>query len=435
VTLRLKLILYLLAVHVVFAAAVLWYPRENRIWLLALEGLLIVSAAAGVYLLSKLFGPLDLIRSGVQFLEENDFTTRFLEVGQREMDELVRVYNRMADHLREERIRVREQHHFLEQIVQASPAAILIFDFDGRVALTNPSAEKMLHAPAAALAGRKLAEIGTPFTRALEELPAGSSATLPLEGNRRVKCWRSQFLDRGFRRDFLMIEELTAELRRSERAAYEKIIRMMSHEINNSIGASNSLLESCLNYKGQLSAEDREDFETALSVAISRAHHLNAFVKSYADVIRLPAPELHPCDVKELLEDIAYLLSAECRERSIEWRWAIETPPEPVRMDKNQIEQVFLNVLRNAVESIGHDGCITVRMGRAGAGRAFVSIADTGAGILSEVRANLFTPFYSTKENGRGIGLTLVQEILTRHKFDFTLENGPAGGAEFTVWF
>lgn len=434
-TLRLKLILYLVAVHLVFAAAALWYPRQSPFWILALEAGLLASAAAGIFLLHKLFGPLDLIRTGVQFLEEHDFTTRFREVGQKEMDELVRVYNRMADHLREERIRAREQHHLLEQIVEASPAAILIFDFDRRVAIANPSAERLMHSAAAALTGRSLAEIGTPFARALDELPAGSPATLPLEGNRRVKCWRSHFLDRGFRRDFLIIEELTEELRRSERAAYEKIVRMMSHEINNSIGASNSLLESCLNYKGQLAAGDREDFETALGVAISRAHHLNAFVKSYADVIRLPAPELRPCNVRELLEDIAFLLGAECRERSIAFRWTVDAPIDCVRMDKNQIERVFLNVLRNAIESIGQGGAITIRMGRSGVGRAFVAIGDNGPGIPPEVRANLFTPFYSTKENGRGLGLMLVEEILSRHEFDFALDNAPAGGAEFTVWF
>lgn len=230
------------------------------------------------------------------------------------------------------------------------------------------------------------------------------------------------------------MEELTEELRRTERAAYEKIIRMMSHEINNSIGASNSLLQSCLNYKGQLKEEDRPDFETALLVAMSRNQHLNSFMKSYADVIRLPRPELRPCDVKQLLEDIAVLMRAESRERAIAWNWDAEEAPDPVPMDKNQMEQVFVNVLKNAIEAIGADGTITIRMGRR-PGRGFVAIEDTGRGISAEVKANLFTPFFSTKENGRGIGLTMVREILTQHGFQFSLESEPGKATKFVVKF
>jgi nitrogen fixation/metabolism regulation signal transduction histidine kinase len=434
VTLRAKAILYLVLIHLAFAAIAVFVLLKNRVWLLAVEVVLLVSVLAGIKLLSNLFGPLELIRAGTQFLKETDFGTRFREVGQPEMDELVRVYNQMADGLREERIRAREQHHFLEKIIKASPSAIITFDFDERIAMVNPAAERLLQMDAAELAGKKLAELANPLTEALGSLAVGEVRVIPLQGRRRLKCQKSYFLERGFPCSFILLEELTEELRRSEKAAYEKLIRMMSHEINNSIGASGSLLESCLNYKEQLREADRPDFETALTVARSRLNHLDSFTQSFVDVIRLPQPELRPCDLRELLEDIAFLMKPECERRRIRWAWEVREALEPVAMDKNQMEQVFVNVLKNAVEAIGENGTITIRLGKK-AGRGYVTVEDTGCGISAEVRANLFTPFFSTKKNGQGLGLTVVQEILTRHHFDFSLEALPGQPTQFSIYF
>lgn len=433
-TLRLKTVLYLVFIHLVLAGTAVFFLREKRVWLLAVEAFLVLSAILGIRIFNGIFGPLQLIRTGIQFLSESDFNSRFREVGQRELDDLIQVYNQMIDHLRDERIRVQEQHHFLSQIVEASPSGIIIFDFDDRISSANPSAAKMLGFKARELLGKKLPELDGPFAEVLSAIETGTSRIIPLEGIRRVKCTKSRFLDRGFPRNFLMMEELTEELRRSERASYEKLIRMMSHEINNSVGASNSLLQSCLNYKDQLRPEDRDDFETALNVAISRTHHLNAFVRSYADIVRLPQPELRPCDVTLLLEDISVLMRTECREKDIVWKWQIEDSVGLVSMDKNQMEQVFVNILRNSIEAIGEDGAITIHIGKK-SGRSFVAVEDTGRGITPEMRAQLFTPFFSTKENGRGIGLTMIQEILTRHGFSFSLDGQPGRPTEFCIYF
>jgi nitrogen fixation/metabolism regulation signal transduction histidine kinase len=124
------------------------------------------------------------------------------------------------------------------------------------------------------------------------DLNVGESKIIALHGSWRVKCSRFEFLDRGFAGTIIILEELTAELRQTENAAYGKLIRIMSHEVNNSTGAVNSLLHSCLNYSGQLRPEDREDYEAALRVVLSRTDQLNSFMQSFADVVRLPAPKL-----------------------------------------------------------------------------------------------------------------------------------------------
>lgn len=431
---RRRLVLYLVLVHILFAAGAISFALGNSLWILAAEAVFLASLACGFALLRGLFADLDTVRTAAQLMEDGEFMARLRAVGQPEMDALVRLYNQMVDHLREERVRLQEQQYFLEKVVSASPSGILTLDFDGKVALANAAALELFHLPAEALTGRLLGDLDGALPAALARLGVGESKVVVLDSRRRVRCQRSEFLDRGFPRSFFLLQEFTRELRQSERAAYEKLIRMMSHEVNNSVGAVNSLLHSCLNYREQLREEDRKDFEAALRVAASRAENLSAFMRGFADVIRLPPPRLAPCDVRELLDDVAALMRPESERRRIVWRWEVRDPPPPVPMDRAQMEQVFVNVVKNAIEAIGEDGTITVRLGSNG-GRGFVTVEDSGAGLTPEVRAHLFTPFFSTKQNGQGIGLTLVQEVLGEHGFEFSLEGPPCGPTQFSVRF
>lgn len=422
-SLRAKIIVYLVLIHAVLAAISFFVLRENPPWLLAVEGLFVLSIVFGVLLVRTFFVPLDLIRTGAELIGERDFTSQFREVGQPEMDSLIRIYNQMIDRLREERLKQQEQHYFLEKILAASPAGVLTLDFDAHVSSLNPAAEKLLGIAVAETQGKKLAG-------ALAAVPEGSSEILALQGGRRLKVTRTEFFDRGFPRSFLLLEELTEELRASEKAAYGKLIRMMSHEINNSVGAVGSLLDSFRGYAGDLGAEDREDYLQAITVAITRLENLRAFMNGFAEVVRLPPPDRRPTDVKQLMDEILILLRPELDRRRIAVAWdGVETIP-PVELDRNQIEQVVVNVLKNAMESIGEDGRIALRLDRGS-----LAVRDSGPGIPEEVRSLLFTPFFSTKRNGRGLGLTLVQEILSAHGFAFSLEAAEGGGAEFRVGF
>jgi nitrogen fixation/metabolism regulation signal transduction histidine kinase len=422
-SLRAKIIVYLVLIHAVLAAIAVFVLRENRLWLAAVEGLFVLSIVFGVLLVRTFFVPLDLIRTGAELIGERDFTSQFREVGQPEMDSLIRIYNQMIDRLREERLKQQEQHYFLEKILAASPAGILTLDFDRRVSSLNPAAEKLLESTAAEMRGREL-------EGALAAIPEGGSEVLALQGGRRLKVTRAELFDRGFPRGFLLLEELTEELRASEKAAYGKLIRMMSHEINNSVGAVGSLLDSFRGYAGDLGAEDREDYLQGITVAITRLENLRVFMNGFAEVVRLPPPDRRPTDVKQLVDEILILLRPELDRRRIAVVWeGAETLP-PVDLDRNQIEQVLVNVLKNAMESIGEDGRIALRLDRGS-----LAVRDSGPGIPEEVRALLFTPFFSTKRNGRGLGLTLVQEILSAHGFGFSLGPGEGGGAEFRVGF
>ncbi len=433
-TLRTKFILYLLILHTVFVglslAVFFFYP----VWLFFLEGLFLFTLLYGLRLINSFFGSLNLIKTGTKFIAEQDFTSRFPEVGQEEIDQLINVYNKMIDQLKNERIQLQEQNFFLDKILDASPSGVLIFDFDGKISSANPSSEKILQSLKQDLIGKTLEELNKPFCQVLPEIETYQARVISLAAGRRIKCQRLEFFDRGFARYFFLLQELTEELQQSEKAAYEKLIRMMSHEVNNSIAATNSLLHSCLNYKQQLDLDDQEDFETALTVIISRTAQLNTFMNSLAEVVRLPNPKLSPTNVKELLETLEILLRSECQKRSIVWHWQIIKTPRLVEMDKIQMQQVFVNILKNAVEAIENNGSITIKLDENDQG-SFVTIIDTGKGISSEVQAKLFTPFFSTKDNGQGIGLMLVKEILSNHHFSFSLESDIGGPTQFTIFF
>jgi signal transduction histidine kinase len=195
-----------------------------------------------------------------------------------------------------------------------------------------------------------------------------------------------------------------------------------------------SLLESLQGYGKALPEDDRTDYDHATEVAVTRLLHLNAFMNALADVVRVPPPERRPCDLRQLLSDIALLLRPELVQRGIELDWRPPDSFPEVELDKNQIEQVVVNVLRNSMEAVGRDGVITMALSDAGP-RPSLSIRDTGPGIPEEAEGNLFTPFFTTKPQGQGIGLTLTREVLTLHGFDFDLRNVETGGAEFRVVF
>jgi len=432
-SLRAKFIIYLLFIHLVFCAVTVWLLRGQRPWLLAVEGFFLLSFLTGLVLVRRLFEPIRLIRSGIEFIQASEFSTRFRQTGQSDLDPLIRVYNAMADHLREERIRNEEQEHFLHRIISGSPTGILTLDLEGRVSMANAAAARLLGVDQEKLAGRPLETLG-PFARDLARLETDGSKVLPLGGRRRVKCQALTFMDRGFARRFLLMDELTEELHRTEKAAYEKLIRVMSHEVNNTTGAVGSLLDSCLGYGSQIGEDDREDFVRAISVAISRTGRINLFMQNFADVIRLPAPARQQADLGELINEVVLLLRVESAKRRVTWALQLEEGLPRISFDGVQMEQVLINIFKNALEAIGEEGEISVRLALR-RGRPVLVVADSGEGFTAETRAHLFTPFYSTKKEGQGIGLTLIREILLRHGFDFSLERSAAGVTEFTILF
>ncbi len=418
--LKIQYILFVILLHIIFFSLSLQLLDQQRWWFLFTEILILLSIGFSVKLYRSLIRPVNLITAGTETMKDQDFSTTFVNVGQPEMDHLIDVYNRMIEQLRDERVQQQEQHFFLERLVEASPIGIIILDYNSQVRLLNPAAELMIDIGKEALLGRQLNEFSGQLISEIAVAEPGAAGIITINGLKAYKFRVSQFRNLGFYQQFIMIEEMAEEIFRSEKRAYEKIIRQMSHEINNSIGAVNSILDSFRNYRQHLPEDDRLDFDKAIDVCITRNRHLNQFMSNYAEVVRLPAPVRKKYDVNEIIKTVALLTQAECQRRNIEWKWELADRPVEIDMDMQQIEHVFLNIVRNGMEAIDKNGSILVQTRTEDHGSIIVS--DSGDGFSPETQQKLFTPFFSTKKNGQGIGLTLVREILANHGFRFSLD-------------
>jgi nitrogen fixation/metabolism regulation signal transduction histidine kinase len=367
---------------------------------------------------------------GTEAIKDKDFTIKFRATGKYEMDQLIDVYNRMIDELRTERTRQEQQHLFLEKLVFTSPTGILILDYDESIQQVNPKALLLLGLEEKDLLGRPVDDIVHPVLHQIKLLPSGQAKTVTFNGPATYKLQKSHFIDRGFPRHFVMIEELTAEILMAEKKTYGKVIRMMAHEVNNTIGPVNSILQSTL--QSQLHSEM---LTNALRVAMERNNNLELFMRNFADLVRIPAPAKKPVDLVRLVRNVTDLMRLRAGEKKVVFSVTAD-PASPVLMihaDLQQMEQVLINIIKNALEAIDGEGVITICLSYTYPKQ--LVIRDTGKGISPEMEEHLFSPFYSTKKDGQGVGLTVIKEILLNHAFDFSLRTFAPGVTEFKIVF
>ena len=265
------------------------------------------------------------------------------------------------------------------------------------------------------------------------DLNENTTNTVQVNGLNQYKCYKSVFLDLGIKRTFFIIEELSRELLHAERKAYEKVIRMISHEVNNSMGAVNSIIDSTTHYLRDFNAENNADFINALEVAKQRISNLSDFTKRFTDVVRIPQPEIQDCDLIEIIRQQLVYFHVEFENKNIAVKSHFKsTEKVPIQFDVQQLELVLANILKNAVQAIGTNGNITTKVQTS---PLALSISNDGIPITEEIREKLFTPFFTTKKTGQGIGLTLIREILINHNCRFSLETRDDGITEFRILF
>jgi nitrogen fixation/metabolism regulation signal transduction histidine kinase len=428
--LRTKFLVFVAILHLITLVLSFFIFRDNELLFIASELLIIVSIIISWQLYKQLIAPLQTLVSGLEAIKDKDFTVKFLPTGKYEMDQLINVYNLMIDHLREERTRQEQQHFFLEKLIQTSPTGIIILDFDERVHQANPKALELLGVEQKQIIGKNLEEILIPLMQEVKTLKSGESKTISLNGVHTYKLQRAQFIDRGFARSFIMIEELTAEILAAEKKAYGKVIRMMAHEVNNTIGPVNSILQSTLKTSNLWHEDRNKTLQQALEVAVQRNQNLNLFMRNFADVVRLPEPFKKDTDLHQILKNVATLMELKAGEKDIDFKFKLSAVPVFIKADEQQLEQALINIVKNAIEAINEKG--TVTFWTSNHPKKLV-ITDTGNGISKEHAEHLFSPFFSTKKDGQGVGLTLVKEILLNHQFEFSLETIRPGETVFTI--
>lgn len=416
--LRTKYLLFVFFLHAVALVLSFLVFKSDKVFFLVAELVILLSLWLSWGFYKELIRPLKLLMTGVEAIKDRDFNVKFRPTGKYEMDRLIQVYNEMIDQIRGERTRQEQQHFFLEKLIATAPTGIMILDFDNYIEALNPRAETLLHLEEKEVRGKLVTALEHPLLQQVASLQVGEARTISVNGTNTYRLQVAQFIDRGFSRQFVTIEELTAEILAAEKKVYEKVIRMMAHEVNNTVGPVNSILQSTLEAKATR-VEPSPRITQALQVAIDRNNNLNQFMRNFADLVKLPPPARTKVDLHRVIRNVCELMAIQAEQRAVRLEVAVEQAPFFVGVDVQQFEQALLNIVKNAFEAIGTGGTISFETDPE---RSVLRIVDTGKGITEEEARHLFSPFFSTKKDGQGIGLVLVRDILINHGFLFSLK-------------
>ena len=345
--------------------------------------------------------------------------------GRDELGNLVRAHAELGDVLREQRHGLVQRELLLDTMLQNTPVAMLLVAAGGdgvdRVVFANVAARKLLHG-GWKLEGQRLddlmaatpAEMRQAMQRGGDGLFVVGSGTDDDE-EQVYHLARRQFRLNGRKHELLLLRLLTSELRRQEVQTWKKVIRVISHELNNSLAPIASLAHS----GGELVRRGRHDrLEEIFTTVEERARHLEGFIRGYARFAKLPQPLLNTVDWGSFLQGLQRQIS-----------FNLETPVDGIssRIDQAQMEQALLNLLKNAHEAGGEAAPVSMRLARL-PGWLRIEVLDRGTGMNDAVLQNALVPFYSTKRNGTGLGLALTREIVEAHGGRLSLHNREGGG-------
>ncbi len=396
------------------------------------EGVITFSLFYLIYFYRKVVKPLDNIANGMDLLREQDFGSRLKEVGQPEADRVVQVFNKMMGQLKDERLRLREQNHFLDLLIAVSPMGVVIMDYDSRITMTNQAALRFLGFTSnEEIEGKTFEELeDNPLVDEILRMSKGETRTIRLSDAMIYRCSRLSFIDKGFAHPFILIESLTSEMVKAEKKAYEKVIRMIAHEVNNTVGGVTSALDTV---KDMLSEWDEgADLQEVMTVCIERGLKMSRFITNFANVVKIPEPQRKNVCLNGVIEECKAFVETLGKNKHIDWQFNLCDEKVIVSVDQVLFEQVLVNIIKNAVESINSSGTVIIKTSLES---PMLEIADNGTKIPREVENKLFTPFFSTKPNGQGIGLLFIREVLDRHGCTFSLRTYSDGWTKFRISF
>jgi nitrogen fixation/metabolism regulation signal transduction histidine kinase len=431
---RSKILFWILAFLVFGSLAFigLLFFKSDLYKFLLIEGISIIAIIFFILLYYRLIKPYQIISDGMELLKEQDFSTRLRPIANSEANKLIEIFNRMMDQLKDERLQVREKNHFLDLLIQASPQGVIILDFDDKITEINPSCMRLLNIKSIEeVRGKKIEESGINIGEQLARLGKDEDVVIRSSGITMFRCIRSSFIDRGFAHPFILIEELTHELLKIEKKSYENIIRMMAHEVNNSVGAVSSTLNVISDILRQNEKNELIDVLPAVDASFDRCKHLGHFISNFAEVVKIPEPSISNVSINELARSVESLTLIECRRRNINLKLSLTTEKDIVYIDSIQFEQVLVNIVKNAYEAINSEGDINIVTT---SNPLSIIIENNGPAIPEEVKGKLFTPFFTTKSTGQGIGLMFVREVLINHNCKFDL-NTNDGWTKFEIHF
>jgi nitrogen fixation/metabolism regulation signal transduction histidine kinase len=362
-------------------------------------------------------------------LRDEDYSFRArLAVPNDALGELSLEVNALADLLAQHRTGAIEAAALLQRVVEEVDIPIFAFDPGDKLRLMNSAGEKLLQRPSAMLLGKTAQELHLEASLLCEN---ETLVELPFANDARWFVRRSSFRQQGVPHTLVVLSDVSRALREEERRAWQRLIRVMGHELNNSLAPIKSIAGSLsARLSGtELPAEERQDFERGLSIIESRAASLNRFLQAYRQLAQMPRPALQKCSVSAIVKRVA----------GLETRVGVTVVSGPeitVMADPDQIEQMLINLLRNAAEAALQASESSENSNGSGAGYAqpkielswriveqdvVLTIEDNGPGLMNP--SNVFVPFYTTKPQGSGIGLVLSRQIAEAHGGSLELAN------------
>jgi two-component system, NtrC family, nitrogen regulation sensor histidine kinase NtrY len=410
----------LLGVTVLLLAGV---PERALCWLLAVA-VLVATALIARWQHRRVVYPLYTLAGLLEALREGDYSMRGVQGGV--LGDAIYDINALADRLQKERLQFEDSARLLGKTLAALDSAVLVFDHDARLRLLNPAAQRLLAGDRGSLIGRQSSEL------ALDGLLAAPSAqvirhTFPGRSGR-FDIRHAPLRNEGRSGRLLVINDVGRVLREEERQAWQRLLRVLGHEVNNSLASIHSLAGTLATViaREPLADDWREDARGGLQVIGKRAESLARFLAGYSRLAALPPPQKRELDLAELVPAVVWL----------EQRMAVQVEagaPLTVQADPDQLEQALINLLRNAVEASLPSGGQVVMRWRAEDGRAVIDVIDDGPGLPGS--DNLFVPFFTTKPGGSGIGLALVRQIAEAHEGGVSLSaRTDASGSVASLW-
>ncbi len=380
-------------------------------------------------LLEQIVRPLQTLANVVSALREEDYSFRARDASPDDaLGELGLEINTLADILTEQRIQTIEATALLRRVVDEIDVPIFTFDPEQSLRLVNAAGERLLQQASARILGKTASELGL---NGCFEASNASLVALPYSTpNARWMVRKRSFRQNGVPHTLIVLSDVSRALREEERSAWQRLIRVLGHELNNSLAPIMSIAGSLATRLPQLDLPEatRTDFQRGLDIIESRTASLHRFLQSYRRLAQMPSPKLQPVELRPLTERVAIL----------ETRLPVRISPGPdltLMIDPDLIEQMLINLVRNAVDSAveqadstapgsalspGVDPEVVLRWWH-DEGSLFLIVEDNGIGLLNP--SNAFVPFYTTKQGGSGIGLVLSQQIAEAHGGSIELAN------------
>lgn len=429
----------------IFLMAYVYYEASNNVNFMFV-GVLI---AIQIYFLIRTLDRTNReIASFLSSIKYDDFTTTYPSAGRgRSMNELYNEFNSVIRKFREIRAEKEANYHYFRTIVQHVAIGLVTFNKLGEIQIINSAAKKLLGVESLNSIF-ELSKVSPKLVESLVKLKTGGSALIELthEGTRtQLSIYVIELVLRGEEFKLVSVQNIQSELEEKEMDAWQNLIRVLTHEIMNSVTPLSSLANTVevnlvdnIEDNVPIEKEELEDIYLAVQTIKRRSEGLIRFVSDFRNLTRIPEPKIQEIEIQKVIDHIKVLLSHDMKARKIDFVVSISPKTLKIHVDKELIDQVLINLIQNAMHALEEnegEKLIIVNAFLNEYGRPTMKIRDNGSGIDEEALGKIFIPFFTTKKQGSGIGLSLSKQIMRKHGGAITVRSVIGEGTEFTLRF